>query len=118
MCNKAVDNYPHTSEFVPNCFMTQKLCVKAVNSYPSTIKSVSECFMTQELCDKAVNICFIVFSFVPDCYRIKEMRDFSEDPLLTVHCPDNYKTQRMCEKGADDSLAAFKLNPIGLFQVK
>ena len=23
MCNKAVDNYPHSFEFVPECFMTQ-----------------------------------------------------------------------------------------------
>ena len=43
-------------------FLTQKICDKAVNTYPSTIKFVPECFMTQEMCDKAVNrsfsICF------------------------------------------------------------
>ena len=24
MCNKAVDNYPHALEFVPECYKTQK----------------------------------------------------------------------------------------------
>ena len=24
--NKAVDNYPHALEFVPECFMTQRMC--------------------------------------------------------------------------------------------
>ena len=48
MCNKAVDNYPYALEFVPECFMTQKMCDKAVNTYPSTIKFVPECIMTQE----------------------------------------------------------------------
>ena len=31
MCNKAVDNYPHALEFVPECYKTQKMCDKAVN---------------------------------------------------------------------------------------
>ena len=26
MCNKAVGNYPHTLEFVPECYKTQKMC--------------------------------------------------------------------------------------------
>ena len=30
MCNKAVYNYPHVLEFVPDCFMTQRICDKAV----------------------------------------------------------------------------------------
>ena len=31
MCNKAVGNYPHVLEFVPECFKTQVMCNKAVN---------------------------------------------------------------------------------------
>ena len=38
MCNKAVDNYPHALEFVPEYLITLKMCNKAVNNYPSTIK--------------------------------------------------------------------------------
>ena len=34
---------------------------KAVNTYPSTVKFVPECFMTQEMCNKAVNKCFLYF---------------------------------------------------------
>ena len=59
MCNKAVDNYPHALEFVPECFMTQKMCNKAVDTHSSTIKFVPECSMTQEMCDKAVNRYFL-----------------------------------------------------------
>ena len=66
MCNKAVHNYPHALEFVPECYKAQKVCDKAVNTYPSTIKFVPECLMTQEMCDKAVNRCFFVFDSFPD----------------------------------------------------
>ena len=47
MCNKAIDNYPHALEFVPECYQTQKkTCDSAVNTYPFTIKFVPECLMT------------------------------------------------------------------------
>ena len=39
---------------------------KAVNTYPSTIKFVPECFMTQKMCDKAVKRCFLVFHSILD----------------------------------------------------
>ena len=49
MCNKAVDNYPHTLEFVPDCYITQKMCDKAVHTHPSVIEYViieyNECFL-------------------------------------------------------------------------
>ena len=48
MYNKANDNYRHALGFVLKCYSTQKLCDKAVNTYPSTIKFVPECFITQE----------------------------------------------------------------------
>ena len=38
MCNKAVANYPHALEIVPECYKTQNMCVKAVDTCPSTIK--------------------------------------------------------------------------------
>ena len=69
MCNKAVDDYSHTLEFVPECYKTQKMCDKPVNTYPSTIKLVSECFVTQGMYDKAVNKCFFVFDSIPDLYK-------------------------------------------------
>ena len=48
MCNKAVENYPHALEFVPECIKTQKICHKAVNTYPSKITFVPGCFMTEK----------------------------------------------------------------------
>ena len=32
MCDKAVDTYPSTMKFVPECFMTQEMCDKAVHN--------------------------------------------------------------------------------------
>ena len=42
MCDKAVDNYPHTLEFAPECYKTQKMCGKAVDAYPSIVKYVPD----------------------------------------------------------------------------
>ena len=59
MCNKAVDNYPHALEFVPECYKTQNICDKAVDTYPSTTQFVPECQKTQEMSNKAVIRCFL-----------------------------------------------------------
>ena len=42
MFDRAVDNYAHELEFVPDCCKTQNMCNKAVNTYPFTIRFVSE----------------------------------------------------------------------------
>ena len=73
MCNKAVDNYPHALEFVPEYLITLKMCNKAVNNYPSKI--VRECFVTQKACDKAVNRCFFVFDPIHDWCKTQERCD-------------------------------------------
>ena len=36
-------------------------------------------------------------------------RVVSEYPFSILYCPDEYKTQRMCDKAVDDSLASLKL---------
>ena len=61
MCNKAVDNYSHALEFVPECYKIQKMYDKAVSTYPSTITFVPECIMAQDMCGKAVNRCFFLY---------------------------------------------------------
>ena len=93
VCIKAVDNYRHVLEFVPECCKTQKMCDKAVVTYPSTIKFVPECFVSQEMCDKVVNICFLVFDSISDWYKTQQMCDriVSEDPFLIVYYPDKYE---------------------------
>ena len=63
MCNKAVDNYPHALEIVPECYKTQKLCDKAVVTNPPTIQFVPECYKTQKMCYKAVYRCFFCIWF-------------------------------------------------------
>ena len=45
-CNKAVDNYPHALEFVPDCYKTQEMCNKTVNIYRSTTKFVPKYYET------------------------------------------------------------------------
>ena len=42
MCNKAVDNYLHALEFVPERYMTQKVCDKDVDTRPPSIKYAHE----------------------------------------------------------------------------
>ena len=54
MCNKVAYNFLHALELVPECYKSQKMCDKAVNTYPSTIKFVPECLII-----KVVNRCFL-----------------------------------------------------------
>ena len=42
MCDKAVNTFPSTTTFVPECYKTQKMFDKAVNRYFSVIASVPD----------------------------------------------------------------------------
>ena len=66
MCNKAVENYLHALEFVPECYKTQNMCDKAVNTCPATIEFVPECYNIQKVCDKAANKHLFVFDSILD----------------------------------------------------
>ena len=46
MCNKAVDDYADSLEFVPECYKTQKMFNKAANTSLPAIKSAPECYKT------------------------------------------------------------------------
>ena len=59
MCNKAVDNYPHASEFIPKSYKTQRMCDKPIDTHSSTIQFVPKCYNTQEMCYEPVNKCFL-----------------------------------------------------------
>ena len=59
MRNKAVDNYPHSLEFIPECCKTQKMCDKAVDTYYTTIKYAPKYYRTPEMCNKAIHKCFL-----------------------------------------------------------
>ena len=92
--------------------MTQKMCDKAVDTYPSATKFVSEWFMTQEMCDEAVDRCFLYL--ILSLIGIK-LEKFVTELFLRIlswqyiYCLDKYTTERMCDKGAADSLAVLKL---------
>ena len=76
------------------------MCDKAVDAYPFTIKFLPECCKIQEMCDKAVNRCFFVFDSVSDWYKTQEMCDrvVSEDPFLIVYCPHKNKLKECVMK--------------------
>ena len=42
----------------------------------------------------------------------------SEDPFWKVYCPDQYKTQKMCDKAVDYSLEALNLTPNWFVAIK
>ena len=42
-----------------NSIRLKTMCNKAVDTYPSTIKFVPECYKAQEMCHEAVNRCFL-----------------------------------------------------------
>ena len=89
MCNKAVENYPHALEFVPECCKTQKMRDKVVHRCFFCIWSYSWSIYTQEMGGTVV----------------------SEGFFLVVYWSDKYKTQRMCDEAIDDCLIALKLVP-------
>ena len=45
------------------------MCDEAVDTYPSTTKFVPECYETQEMCHKASHRCFFIFHFIPEKYQ-------------------------------------------------
>ena len=89
------------------------MCDKAVDTYPSTIKFVPECCKTQEMCNRAAYRCFFVFHSIHDKYKSQEICNLpvSLYPPFMVYCPYKYITREMCDETVDDSLAALKLIP-------
>ena len=47
MYNKAVHNYAHALEFVPEYYKNWEMCNKAANTFPSTIQFAPEYCKTQ-----------------------------------------------------------------------
>ena len=72
MFNKAINNYPHTLEFVPECYKTQKVCDKAVDTHPTAIKYVPKCYNTREMCYTAVHRCFFLFDTILINIKLKK----------------------------------------------
>ena len=51
------------------------------------------------MCYKVVHRCIFVFDSIPEGINTQKICDIviSLYLLLIVHCPDKYKTQKMCE---------------------
>ena len=58
-------------EFDTNCYKNKKMCDKDVNAYPSTIQFVREFHKTQELCDKTVKgvFLYLIVFFIGVTYK-------------------------------------------------
>ena len=55
---------------------------------------------------------FFVFHSVRIDLRLKKpVTEIFEDPFMLMYCPNRYKTQKMCDKAADDCLVALRLIP-------
>ena len=109
MCNKAVDNYPHALEFIPECFMIQrKLSILILLQYNLFLNAIG-----LKKCVMKLLINLFMFFYIPDRYKTQEMCDriISDDPFSIRYVPDQYKTQQMCDKAVDDCLAALKFVP-------
>ena len=46
--------------------MIQKTCDKAVNTYHFTLQFVPDSCKSQEICYKAINRCFLAFAYIPN----------------------------------------------------
>ena len=68
MCYKAVDDYAHALEFIPDWYKIQK-CNKAVDTCPCAIQFVLECYKTQEMCDKVVFQELFMLQYCLDWYK-------------------------------------------------
>ena len=100
MCNKAVDNFPHALEFFSKCYKPQNMCNKTVDTY------FLPCFMTPEMCDKAISRFFLyLILFLINIKLKKCVAELFIKLLFSVHCPDKYITQRICDQAVDDSIA-------------
>ena len=95
MCIKAVENYPHTLEFLTELYKAQNMCDKTVDTYPSAMEFVQECQKPEKIGGKAVNKCLFIFDCISDQYKTQEMFEniVSNGPSLIVYCPVKYITQ-------------------------
>ena len=73
MCDKAVNNYPSTIEFVPECYKTQKMCDEAVNKCLFVFNCIPDQCKTQEMCGEAVDYSLAVLKLISDWFVTSKM---------------------------------------------
>ena len=67
-CDKAICNYVHTSEFVPNCYKTQQMCERVVSKNRFMLIQCPNRYKTQKMRDKAVDNYLAALKFIPDWF--------------------------------------------------
>ena len=63
MCEKAVNIYDSTIQFVPDCYKTQKMCDKVICEDPFMLVKDPDRYKTQGTCDKVVDDCLAALRF-------------------------------------------------------
>ena len=87
MCERAVEKYPGTLEFVPSHLKTQEMFERAVEKYPLYLSDVSDHFKTQDMCDKPVRRKPWSLKHVPDLFVTEVQIKLWHDDAY--YCNDN-----------------------------
>ena len=81
MCERAVEKYPCSLEYVPDNLKTQMdlktqmVCIKTLEVDPSLLKHAPDYFKTQKMCDDAVRDYLFSLQFVPDWFVTQQQID-------------------------------------------
>ena len=73
MCEKDVNIYDSTIQFVPDCYKTQKICDKVICEDPFMLVKDPDRYKTQGTCDKVVHDCLAALRFIPDSFVTSTM---------------------------------------------
>ena len=74
MCEKAVNIYDSTIQFVPDCYTTQKICEKVICEDPFMLVNDPDRYKTQGTCDKVVDDCRLAaLRFITDSFVTSKM---------------------------------------------
>ena len=78
------------------------MCDKAVNTYPSTTEYVPDPFKTQETCDKVVDKSPFVFDSIPNQNKTQEMCNEIVSGDTIKNCHDRYEAREICNKAVGE----------------
>ena len=73
MCNKAIENYPHALEYVPECYTTKEMCHRVVHRCFFVFDSLPDKCKTRDICNLAVSFYFLFKVFCAYKYITQEM---------------------------------------------
>ena len=83
MCDKAVNTYPSTVQFVCDRYKTQGMCDKAVFKEHFMLKHCPDKYKTQEMCVKAVDSYLLTLKFVLYWFVMSKMLEKLDNSVFT-----------------------------------